>query len=522
LSVVDGGRDVAVPTAVLCNPVFSKVNVMTPEKFQDLASQGYNRIPVTREVFADLDTPLSTFIKLADGPYSYLFESVHGGEKWGRYSIIGLPCSTVLHIHGHDVSLLRDNKVIESTVAGDPLAWIESFQARYRAPELPDLPRFNGGLVGYFGYDAVRYIEPRLATFDKPDLIGCPDILLMVSDELVVFDNLAGTLQLIVHVDPAQADALGCGEARLDELESRLQKASSAYEASAGSEGGVEEADFVSGFTREGFEAAVDRIKDYIVEGDAMQVVLSQRMSIPFAPPPLDLYRALRNLNPSPYMYYLDLGDFHIVGSSPEILVHLEDDVVTVRPIAGTRPRGKTEAEDRALEADLLADPKELAEHLMLIDLGRNDAGRVSEVGSVELTEKMLIERYSHVMHIVSNVTGRIQPGMSAIDVLRATFPAGTVSGAPKIRAMEIIDELEPVKRGVYAGAVGYLSWSGNMDTAIAIRTAVIKDGMLHIQAGAGIVADSVPANEWDETMNKGRAIFRAVAMACRGLKGGR
>jgi len=368
----------------------------------------------------------------------------------------------------------------------------------------------------------VRYIEPRLAVFDKPDLIGCPDILLMVSDELVVFDNLSGTLQLIVHVDPAGGDALSRGEARLDELESRLRQASSVYEASSGSDGVVEEADFVSGFTREGFETAVARIKDYIVEGDAMQVVLSQRMSIPFAPPPLDLYRALRNLNPSPYMYYLDLGDFHVVGSSPEILVRVEEGTVTVRPIAGTRPRGGNEAEDKALEDDLLADPKELAEHLMLIDLGRNDAGRVSETGSVELTEKMVIERYSHVMHIVSNVTGRIQPGMRAIDVLRATFPAGTVSGAPKIRAMEIIDELEPVKRGVYAGAVGYLSWSGNMDTAIAIRTAVIKDGTLHIQAGAGIVADSVPANEWDETMNKGRAIFRAVAMACRGLKGRR
>jgi anthranilate synthase component I len=493
---------------------------MTPEEFLELERKGYNRIPVTREVFADLDTPLSTFIKLADGPYSYLFESVHGGEKWGRYSIIGLPCKTVLRIQGSDIILLHENQVRESEYAEDPLAWIEKFQARYRAPELPDLPRFNGGLVGYFGYDTVRFIEPRLSSFDKADLIGCPDILLMVSDELVVFDNLAGTLKLIVHVDPTQGHDLAWGKTRLDVLEGRLQTAVSGYEVSSGGDGEIEETDFVSGFTREGFEAAVSRIKDYIVEGDAMQVVLSQRMSIPFAPPPLDLYRALRNLNPSPYMYYLDLGDFYVVGSSPEILVHLEDGVVTVRPIAGTRPRGRNEAEDRALEADLLADPKELAEHLMLIDLGRNDAGRVSEVGSVELTEKMVIERYSHVMHIVSNVTGRIKPGMSAIDVLRATFPAGTVSGAPKIRAMEIIDELEPVKRGVYAGAVGYLSWSGNMDTAIAIRTAVIKDDTLHIQAGAGIVADSVPANEWDETMNKGRAIFRAVAMACRGLKG--
>jgi anthranilate synthase component 1 len=493
---------------------------MTPEQFKYLATQGYNRIPVTREVLADLDTPVSTFIKLADKPYSYLFESVHGGEKWGRYSIIGLPCSTVLSISGHDILLLQDGAVIESVNCSDPLAWIESFQKRYRAPELPDLPRFNGGLVGYFGYDTVRYIEPRLATFNKPDLIGCPDILLMVSDELLVFDNLAGTLQLIVHVDPEAVDAWTKGQSRLDELESRLRTVASGYEAHIGRTGSIEETDFISGFTREGFEAAVDRIKDYIVEGDAMQVVLSQRMSVPFSAPPLDLYRALRNLNPSPYMYYLNLGEFQVVGSSPEILVHLEDDVVTVRPIAGTRPRGKDEAEDRTLEHDLLADPKELAEHLMLIDLGRNDVGRVSKVGSVELTEKMVIERYSHVMHIVSNVIGRTRPGMSAIDVLRATFPAGTVSGAPKIRAMEIIDQLEPVKRGIYAGAVGYLSWSGNMDTAIAIRTAVIKDGTLHIQAGAGIVADSVPANEWDETMNKGRAIFRAVAMACRGLEG--
>ena len=492
---------------------------MTPEKFQDLAGQGYNRIPATREVFADLDTPLSTFIKLADGPYSYLFESVHGGEKWGRYSIIGLPCRTVLRIQGNDVTLLRDNEVMERATAEDPLAWIENFQTRYRAPELPDLPRFNGGLVGYFGYDTVRFIEPRLAAFDKPDLIGCPDILLMVSDELVVFDNLAGTLQLIVHVDPTQGDALARGESRLDALEARLRTAESGYEVSAGSDGVVEETDFVSGFTREGFETAVDRIKDYIVEGDAMQVVLSQRMSIPFKPPPLDLYRALRNLNPSPYMYYLDLGEFHVVGSSPEILVRLEDDVVTVRPIAGTRPRGKTDAEDRALEIDLLADPKELAEHLMLIDLGRNDAGRVSEVGSVELTEKMGIERYSHVMHIVSNVTGHKQPGMSAIDVLRATFPAGTVSGAPKIRAMEIIDELEPTRRGPYAGTVGYFGFSGSMDTCITIRTLVIKDGVAYIQAGGGVVADSDPATEYQETVSKAKAMMRAVEMAEEGLE---
>ena len=496
---------------------------MTPEQFQILADQGYNRIPVSREVLADLDTPLSTYLKLANGPYSYLLESVHGGEKWGRYSIIGLPCSTVLRISGNDLTLLRQGEVVESLTSEDPLAWIEAFQGRYRAPDLPGLPRFTGGLVGYFGYDTVRYIEPRLSGMDRSDLIGCPDILLMVSEEVLVFDNLAGTLLLIVHVDPAQEDALQHGQRRLDELAGKLRTAVFEYGKEDVTPGrAVQEADFISGFTQDGFETAVDHIKDYILEGDAMQVVLSQRMSIPYRAAPLDLYRALRSLNPSPYMFYLDLGDFHVVGSSPEILVRLEDGMVTLRPIAGTRPRGKDEEDDLRLEAELLADPKELAEHLMLIDLGRNDAGRVCEIGSVRLTDKMVIERYSHVMHIVSNVTGHIRPGMSAIDVLRATFPAGTVSGAPKIRAMEIIDELEPVKRGIYAGAVGYLSWSGNMDTAIAIRTAVIKDGTLHIQAGAGIVADSVPTNEWHETLNKGRAIFRAVAMACHGLESAR
>jgi anthranilate synthase component 1 len=495
---------------------------MTPEQFQNLVDAGYNRIPVTREVLADLDTPLSTYVKLAHGPYSYLFESVHGGEKWGRYSIIGLPCATVLRVTGHEITVRKDDAVVETATVADPLAWIAEFQSRYRVPDLPDLPRFNGGLVGYFGYDTVRYIEPRLAACDKPDPLGCPDILLMVSDELLVFDNLAGTLRLIVHVDPAAERALESGQRRLDELVARLHEATPAYASGAAGGEPVRESDFVSGFTRQGFEAAVGRIKDYIVEGDAMQVVLSQRMSIPFPAAPLDLYRALRRLNPSPYLFHLDLGAFHVVGSSPEILVHVEAGQVTVRPIAGTRPRGRDAAQDQALEQDLLADPKELAEHLMLIDLGRNDVGRVSAVGSVRLTEKMVIERYSHVMHIVSNVVGKLRPELNAMDVLRATFPAGTVSGAPKIRAMEIIDELEPVKRGVYAGAVGYLSWSGNMDTAIAIRTAVIRDGTLHIQAGAGIVADSVPAKEWEETMNKGRAIFRAVAMACRGLVGGR
>jgi len=491
---------------------------MTPEQFNALAAQRYNRIPLMREILADLDTPLSAYLKLADGPYSYLFESVQGGEKWGRYSIIGLPCRTLMRVRGTTIEIEKDGEVIEAVEADDPLAFIEDFQSRYQVPEVEGLPRFTGGLVGYFGYDTIRYVEPKLKICPNPDPLDNPDILLMVSDEVVVFDNLSGKMYVVIHVNPEIDNAHQVAEARLDELVAKLRQATPEYHEAGSASTQVEESDFVSGFTEEGFKSAVGRIKDYILEGDAMQVVLSQRLSIPFDNEPLDLYRALRSLNPSPYMYFLDLGDFHIVGSSPEILTRVEDGEVTVRPIAGTRPRGKTEAEDRALEVELLADPKELAEHLMLIDLGRNDAGRVAEIGSVELTEKMLIERYSHVMHIVSNVKGKLRSDMSAVDALRATFPAGTVSGAPKIRAMEIIDELEPVKRGVYSGAVGYLSWEGNMDTAIAIRTAVIKDKTLHIQAGAGIVADSVPQNEWDETMNKARAIFRAVAMAAKGL----
>ncbi len=488
---------------------------MTPEQFAELAKAGFNRIPVYREVLADLDTPLSTYFKLASGPYSYLFESVQGGEKWGRYSIIGLPSREVLKVHDHTVTITRDDEVIEETTVDDPLAFVEDYQARFNAPDLEELPRFNGGLVGYFGYDTVRYIEKRLRNTCPPDKIGTPDILLMVSDDVVVFDNLRGKLHLIVHADPNQEGAYEQALQRIDDLESRLHRQTANAPRTPEHLRGktVDESDFISGFNQEKFEAAVGHIKEYVLDGDVMQTVISQRMSIPFEAPPLNLYRSLRVLNPSPYMYFLDLGDFQIVGSSPEILARVEDDEVTVRPIAGTRKRGATDAEDRAMEAELLADPKEIAEHLMLIDLGRNDAGRVSETGTVKLTDKMIVERYSHVMHIVSNVTGRLKDNTSCLDVLRATLPAGTLSGAPKIRAMEIIDELEPVKRGVYGGAVGYLSFNGHMDTAIAIRTAVIKDNTLHIQAGAGVVADSVPRLEWKETMNKGRAIFRAVAM---------
>lgn len=494
---------------------------MTPEHFAQLAGQGYNRIPVSRQVLADLDTPLSSYLKLADGPYSFLFESVQGGEKWGRYSIIGLPCRTVLKVFVNRVTIEVDGIISEDFERQDPLEYVKEFQKRFRAAPLGDGTRFSGGLVGYFGYDTVRYIEPRLRNSTPADPIGNPDILLMVSEEVLVFDNLAGTLSLILNVDPQQPNALENAQKRLDELVQKLpQPAPNLAEISLEAavmdldQLPIHEKDFKSDFTQAEYEAVVERIKAYTLAGDVMQAVPSQRMSVPFRAAPINLYRALRNLNPSPYMYYLKLDDFCVVGSSPEILARVEAGVITVRPIAGTRRRGRTEAEDLAMEAELLADPKEIAEHLMLIDLGRNDVGRVAQIGSVEVTDQMVIERYSHVMHIVSNVVGRLKSDMAAIDVLRATFPAGTLSGAPKIRAMEIIDEMEPVKRGVYGGAVGYISWEDNMDTAIAIRTAVIKNKTLYIQAGGGVVADSVPALEWKETLNKARAMFRAVAMA--------
>ena len=484
---------------------------MTPTEFAALAEQNYNRIPVTREVLADLETPLSCYLKLARGAYSYLFESVQGGEKWGRYSLIGMPATTILKVYGDQLTIERDGEQLVSRNTDDPLREIEEFQSSYRMPELPQLPRFTGGLVGYFGYDTVRYIEPRLKKSVPPDALGTPDILLMVSDEVVIFDNLLGKLILVVHEDASEPNAWNLAQTRLDELEAKLANPLPDLPPLKMQGSGLQESAFVSSFGEQNFKQAVNKIKDYVLAGDVMQVVPSQRLSMDFEAEPLNLYRALRCLNPSPYLYYLDMDDFQIAGSSPEILARLEDGEVTVRPIAGTRRRGHTPEEDRALEADMLADPKEIAEHLMLIDLGRNDVGRVAQTGTVKLTDKMSVERYSHVMHIISNVTAQVIPGTTAIDVLRATLPAGTLSGAPKIRAMEIIDELEPVKRGVYGGAVGYIGWNGNMDTAIAIRTAVIKDGKLYVQAGAGIVADSVPELEWKETMNKARAIFRAA-----------
>ncbi|MFC3813424.1 anthranilate synthase component I [Lysobacter sp. GCM10012299] len=494
----------------------------SPEQFQQQAADGHTRIPVVREVLSDLDTPLSVYLKLADGPHTYLFESVEGGERFGRYSIIGLPAQRVYAFAGHMLFVTEDGELVESRVVDDPFAEVERLRAAHSVPKIPGLPGFTGGLVGWFGFECIQYIEPRLAGAEKdgtqkPDELGTPDILLMQSDELAVFDNLKGRLYLIVHADPQEPRALARANRRLDELVHRLRQGGPGYPETL--EGrALDEADFVSGFTREGFIAAVEKSKEYIRAGDIFQVVLSQRLSVPFLARPVDVYRALRALNPSPYMYFLDVGGTQVVGSSPEILVRLQDGQITVRPIAGTRPRGATPEEDAALEAELLADPKERAEHLMLIDLGRNDAGRVSEPGTVQVGEQFVIERYSHVMHIVSEVTGTLKPGLSYADVLRATFPAGTVSGAPKIRALEVIRELEPIKRNVYAGSIGYLGWNGDADTAIAIRTAVIQDGRLHVQAGAGIVYDSDPAKEWEETMNKGRALFRAVAEAAKGL----
>jgi len=492
---------------------------MTPNEFARLAALGYTRIPLHCEIVADFENPLSTFVKLANQTYSFLFESVQGGEKWGRYSIIGLPCSTIIRIHAHKISIERDGVRGEVFDHADPLGWIDEYQQQFKLPDIDGLPRVTGGLVGYFGYDTVRLVEPRLGPNPHPDPLGNPDILLMEANELVVFDNLSGKLTLLVLADPTHPDAYERGVARLNSLHSRLQAPLPAIAQSYCSNR-VSESDFKSSFTESGYKAAVQKIRQYIKDGECMQVVLSQRMSVPYEAPSLDLYRALRILNPSPYLFYLNLGDHQVVGASPEILVRLEDGEVTVRPLAGTRPRGANDEQDLANEKSLIADPKELAEHLMLIDLGRNDIGRIAKTGSVEVTDKFSIERYSHVMHIVSNVVGKLNDGMSSVDVLRATFPAGTLSGAPKVRAMEILQELEVVKRGVYSGAVGYLSWNGNMDTAIAIRTAVVQNGELHVQAGAGIVYDSDPQSEWDETMSKARAIIRAVAMAEAGFNG--
>jgi anthranilate synthase component 1 len=496
---------------------------MQHEEFLALEKQGFNRIPLVKEVLADLETPLSLYVKLTQAfgqKNTYLLESVLGGERFGRFSFIGLPAKTVLRTVGTPAAPTTEvllNDVVIETNHDNPLDFVDAYFKRFKVAVQPGLPRFCGGLAGYFGYDTVRYIESRLARHSLPDELGVPDIQLMLTEELAVIDNVAGRIYLIVYADPSIVGSFEKGQARLQELFACLSKPVS-MPASLPST----KTELIRKFKAEDFERAVLKTKEYILAGDCMQVVIGQRISKPFTDSPLALYRALRSLNPSPYMYFYDFGDLQVVGSSPEILVRQEQreaqKIVTIRPLAGTRPRGATLEEDDRLAKELLADPKEIAEHVMLIDLARNDVGRIAKTGSVKVTDSMSIEKYSHVQHIVSSVEGELLDNMSNMDVLRATFPAGTLSGAPKIRAMEIIDEMEIVKRGVYGGAVGYLSFSGDMDVAIAIRTGVIRDGVLHSQAGAGVVADSDPTAEWKETEAKARAVLMAADLVQGGL----
>ena len=491
--------------------------MITELEFQSLSSQGFNRIPLMAEALADLETPLSLYLKLAGGAkHSFLLESVVGGERFGRYSFIGLPARTLLRTRGFKTEVVTGGQVVEA-FEGNPLDFIEAYQKRFKVALRPGMPRFCGGLAGYFGYDAVRYIEPKLAGTWKEGGIDTPDILLLQCEELAVIDNLSGRLYLIVYADPSQPEAYFNGKKRLSELADKLRYSVSAPAVKRGPSYAVER-----DFNKADYLAAVLKSKEYIAAGDMMQVQIGQRLKKRYTESPLSLYRALRSLNPSPYMYFYDMGDFQIVGASPEILVRQEHTAdgskVTIRPLAGTRPRGATPEQDKALEQELSTDPKERAEHLMLIDLARNDIGRIAQTGSVKVTEAFVVERYSHVMHLVSNVEGLLKPGTSNLDVLRATFPAGTLTGAPKVRAMELIDELEPVKRGIYGGACGYLSFAGDMDVAIAIRTGIVKDHTLYVQAAAGVVADSVPEMEWRETEHKARALIRAAELVEEGF----
>jgi anthranilate synthase component 1 len=516
--------------------------VITELEFKSLASQGYNRIPLMAEAFADLETPLSLYLKLAHssnegwgkgtgpvdgavGAYSFLLESVVGGERFGRYSFIGLPARALLRVSGFGAQaraeLLRDGVVVETADAAqwpNPLDFIEHYQKRFKVALRPGLPRFCGGLAGYFGYDTVRHIEKKLSASCPPDELGCPDIVLLHCEELAVIDNLSGKLYLIVYADPSQAEAFARAKRRLRELKDQLKSSVSAPEIRP-----TQAYPAQRDFAKADYLRAVERAKELIAAGDFMQVQLGQRIKKRYTESPLSLYRALRSLNPSPYMYYYHFGDFHVVGASPEILVRQEKTAegqkITIRPLAGTRPRGAGPEADKQAELDLVNDPKERAEHVMLIDLARNDIGRIARTGTVKVTEAFQVERYSHVMHIVSNVEGVLLDGMSNMDVLKATFPAGTLSGAPKVHAMELIDRLEPTKRGIYGGACGYLSYAGDMDVAIAIRTGIVKDNMLYVQAAAGVVADSVPELEWQETEAKARALLRAAELVEEGLE---
>ena len=499
--------------------------MITELEFKSLASEGYNRIPLMIEAFADLETPLSLYLKLAhaqgDGKHSFLLESVVGGERSGRYSFIGLPARTLLRTSGFGdqarTEVVTDGQVVE-TAAGNPLDFIAAYQQRFKVALRPGLPRFCGGLAGYFGYDAVRYIEKKLEKSCPPDTLGCPDILLLQCEELAVIDNLSGKLYLIVYANPGEPEAYARAKKRLRALKEQLK-----YSVSAPVVRPSEQHPAQRSFAKEDYLAAVDRAKELIAAGDFMQVQVGQRIHKRYTESPLSLYRALRSMNPSPYMYFYNFGDFQVVGSSPEILVRQErtdeGQKITIRPLAGTRPRGATPEKDKATEIELVNDPKERAEHVMLIDLARNDIGRIAKTGSVKVTEAFAVERYSHVMHIVSNVEGILNDGMTSMDVLKATFPAGTLTGAPKVHAMEIIDQLEPSKRGLYGGACGYLSYAGDMDVAIAIRTGIVKDGTLYVQAAAGVVADSVPELEWKETEHKARALLRAAELVEEGLE---
>jgi anthranilate synthase component 1 len=511
--------------------------VISEPEFLALSAQGFNRIPLMAQAFADLETPLSLYLKLAHmpgasivddldtGKYSFLLESVVGGERFGRYSFIGLPARTLVRASGFGkdarTEVVTDGVVVETSSA-NPLDFIADYQKRFKVALRPGLPRFCGGLAGYFGYDAVRYIEKKLEATCPPDELGCPDILLLQCEELAVIDNLSGKLYLIVYADPGQPEAYSRAKRRLRELKDRLAQAVS-IPAVKPTPGYPAQRDFA----KADYIAAVERAKELIAGGDFMQVQVGQRIKKRYTESPLSLYRALRSLNPSPYMYYYHFGDFHVVGASPEILVRQEqvsvdgalETKVTIRPLAGTRPRGATPELDKAAEVELVNDPKERAEHVMLIDLARNDIGRIAKIGSVKVSDAFCVERYSHVMHIVSNVEGTLLDGMTSMDVLKATFPAGTLTGAPKVHAMELIDQLEPTKRGLYGGACGYLSYAGDMDVAIAIRTGIIKDQTLYVQAAAGVVADSVPELEWKETEAKARALLRASELVEEGLE---
>ncbi len=497
--------------------------MLTLEQFNALVRSGYNRIALTTTILADLETPLSAYLKLTQGQRkrSCLLESVVEGERFGRYSFIGLHARSWIESTGSTIHQWHDDKII-ATHQGNPLDFIADLQKQCKVALPANPPRFCGGLAGYMGYDMVRHIEPRLAQHQAHQAIGTPEMMMMHTEELAVFDNLQGTLQLIVYADPAQNNAYDNAKKRLEALHAALKNPLPDMDVMPSELQTVQRP-----FDKAHYLAAVARAKEYIMAGDMMQVQIGQRLETPFHADPIHLYRALRTINPSPYMYYYDMGDFQIVGSSPEILVRQESEnqtasnrkKVVLRPIAGTRKRGATTTEDLALEADLLADPKERAEHLMLIDLARNDLGRISKIGTVQVTESFTIERYSHVMHIVSNVEGELQDGLSNIDVLKATFPAGTLTGAPKVRAMEIIDELEVTGRGIYGGACGYLSYAGDMDVAIAIRTGIVKNHTLYAQASAGIVADSVAQNEWQETEIKASALLRAAERVANGLK---